>query len=62
MLQDTGISLETFSPHSPRGASPNYASNYVQKQPPKVFCKPQPATMLKKRLWHRSFSVNFARF
>ena len=48
MLQDTGISLETFSPHSPRGASPNYASNYVQKQPPKVVCKPQPATILKK--------------
>ena len=24
--------------------------------------KPQPATLLKKRLWHRCFSANFAKF
>ena len=36
-----------------------------QKQPPEVFYKnvlPQPATLLKKRLWHRCFPVSFAKF
>ena len=36
-----------------------------QKQPPEVFCKnvlPQPAILLKKRLWHRCFPMNFAKF
>ena len=31
--------------------------NY-QKQPPEGFCK----TLFKKRLWHRCFPVNFAKF
>ena len=54
-----------------------YNSPYPQKQPPQVFCKKAiltnfakflgkhrapPATLLKKRLWHRCFSVNFAKF
>ena len=31
---------------------------------PKVFCKkgPRSATLLKRRLWHRCFPVNFAKF
>ena len=39
-----------------------------QKQPPEKFCKkgvlrrPQPATLVKKRFWHRSFPMNFANF
>ena len=46
-----------------------------QKQPPEVFCKKRcqslffnkvagwgPATLLKKRPWHRCFPVNFAKF
>ena len=27
-----------------------------------MFCKKRPATLLKKRLWHRRFTVNFAKF
>ena len=37
----------------------------TQKQPSEVFCKKQrlrPTTLLKKRLWHRCFPVNFAKF
>ena len=44
----------------------------LQKQPPEVFCKiyrktpvPEtlrPATLFKKKLWHRCFPVNFAKF
>ena len=39
----------------------------LQKQPPEVFCKKRctkapPATLLKKRLRHRCFPVNFAKF
>ena len=32
--------------------------------PPEVFYEkiPRPATLLKKRLWHRGFPVNFAKF
>ena len=35
-----------------------------KKQPPEVFCETglRPATLLKKRLWHRCFPVNFAKF
>ena len=38
--------------------------NAMQKQPREVLCKkrPQPATFIKKRLWHRCFPVNFAKF
>ena len=41
--------------------------NELQKQPSEVFCKKRcsytaPATLLKKRLWHRCFPVNFAKF
>ena len=34
--------------------------NAMQKQPREVLCKkrPQPATLIKKRLWHRCFPVN----
>ena len=51
---------------------------YSQKQPPEVFCKkkcslkshkihrktpvPESATLLKKKLWHRCFPVNFVKF
>ena len=31
----------------------------LKKQPPEVF---RPATLLKKRLWHRCFPVNFVKF
>ena len=50
----------------------------IHKQPPEVFCKKgvlrnlpkftgkhlsqRPATLFKKRLWHRCFPVNFAKF
>ena len=35
----------------------------VQKQPPEVFCEKRCcSTLLKKRLWHRCFPVNFAKF
>ena len=34
----------------------------LQKQPPEVCCKKRPATLLKKRLWHRCFPVNFVKF
>ena len=27
-----------------------------------IGCRPQPATLLKKRLWHRCFRVDFAKF
>ena len=33
----------------------------LQKQPPEVFCL-RSATLLKKRLWHRCFSVDFVKF
>ena len=33
-----------------------------QKQPPEVFCKKRPATLLKERHWCRCFPVNFAKF
>ena len=38
-----------------------------EKQPPEVFCKKsvprnRPAALSKKRLWHRCFPVNFAKF
>ena len=38
--------------------------NFLRKQPPKVFCKKRclPATLLKKRLWHRCFPVSFVKF
>ena len=36
--------------------------NVYQKQPPKVLYENRPATLLKKRLWHRCFHVNFAKF
>ena len=34
----------------------------IQKQPPDVFYKKSPATLLKRRLWHRCFPVNFVKF
>ena len=38
----------------------------AQKHPPEVFCKERcskgASTSLKKRLWHRPFPVNFAKF
>ena len=37
----------------------------VYKQPPEVFCKKgvlRPATLLKRRLWHRCFPLNFVKF
>ena len=41
----------------------------LQEQPPEMFCKKRcsskfrrPATLLKKKLWHRCFPVNFAKF
>ena len=49
-----------------------FKTSKAQKQPPEVFfrkrcsqkcpCRPQPATLLEKRLWHRCFPVNFAHF
>ena len=37
--------------------------NIHQKHPPEVFYKNlRPATLFKKRLWHRNFPVNFAKF
>ena len=47
-----------------------FSQQYLfQKQPPEVFCKKntcardlRPATLFKKRTWHRCFSVNFAKF
>ena len=46
--------------------------NQYRSSPPEVFCKKgilrnfakhlQAATLLKKRLWHRYFPVNFAKF
>ena len=33
-----------------------------QKQPPQLFCNKRCAILLKKRLWHRCFPVNFAKF
>ena len=41
--------------------------NSSQKQPSEVFCNKRcskgfPATLLKKRLWHRCFPMNFAKF
>ena len=39
-----------------------YSFRDIEKQPPEVFCKKRRATLLKKRLWHRCFSVNFAKF
>ena len=34
----------------------------LQKQPPEVCCKKRPAILLKKRVWHRCFPVNFVKF
>ena len=34
--------------------------NQARSSHPEVFCKP--ATLLKKRLWHRCFPVNFVKF
>ena len=36
----------------------------IQKQPTEMFCEKslRPATLTKKRLWHRCFSVNFVKF
>ena len=35
---------------------------YKRKVVLKFTCRPQPATFLKTRLWHRCFSVNFVKF
>ena len=45
-------------------------SKFSQKQPPDMFCKKGvlrnfaggPVTLFKKRIWHRCFPVNFAKF
>ena len=34
----------------------------IQKQPPEVFYIKRPATLLRKRLWHGCFPMNFADF
>ena len=34
----------------------------LKKQPPEVFYVKRPATLLKRRLWHRCFPVNFVKF
>ena len=39
----------------------NYEYSRSNRENLKI-CLPQPATLLKKRLWHRCFPVNFAKF
>ena len=48
-----------------------FSLEYLQKQPPEVFFNKilfnkiaglRPATLLKKKLWHRCFPMNFAKF
>ena len=45
-----------------KGVFKNFAKFTAKQNPESLFPEPRPATFLKKRLWHRCFALNLAKF